>query len=313
LQRGKGFDTEPIERPVAEQEESSQEEPPPVTLTDFLQNVPPSTMTAVTDLAVADRYTNGIFRSYVLAIPPLVLRCNHEVCQGPRIFRHRKGRPDLNDDDGTNCFMTYICSNCQEREKIYSLWIRRTKDASSGHVYKFGELPEYGPHTPGRLITLIGPDREMFLKGRRSEIQGLGIGAFGYYRRVVENQKIRILDEVIRAAQKLRSGPVLIEQLKAAQRETQFSKAIEVVKAALPESLLIDGHNPLSLLHSALSDGLHDRTDEHCLQLAHNIRVVLTAFSERLAQALKDEAELHSAVSQLLNAKSGDSSSKGDS
>jgi hypothetical protein len=68
----------------------------------------------------------------------------------------------------------------------------------SGECYKLGELPVYGPPTPARLISLIGPDREIFLKGRRCGNLGLGIGAFVYYRRVVENQKSRILDEIIK-------------------------------------------------------------------------------------------------------------------
>ena len=42
-------------------------------------------------------------------------------------------------------------------------------------------------------MKLVGPDRDDFLKGRRCENQGLGVGAFIYYRRVVENQKNRIL------------------------------------------------------------------------------------------------------------------------
>ena len=57
--------------------------------------------------------------------------------------------------------------------------------------------PPFGPPTPARVITLIGPDKEYYLKGRRAENQGMGIGAFSYYRRVVENQKNRIIDEVI--------------------------------------------------------------------------------------------------------------------
>jgi len=64
--------------------------------------------------------------------------------------------------------------------------------------------------------------------------------------------------------------------------ETQFSKAIETIKAAIPESLLIDGHNPLTLLHDALSEGLHAQTNEDCLELATSIRVVLTELAERI-------------------------------
>jgi hypothetical protein len=31
----------------------------------------------------------------------------------------------------------------------------------------------------------------------------------------------------------------------------------------------------MALLHTALSDGLHARTDEECLMAAHDVRVVL--------------------------------------
>ena len=45
---------------------------------------------------------------------------------------------------------------------------------------KFGEFPAFGPPVPPRVLSLIGPDKDLFLKGRRSEIQGLGVGAFAY-------------------------------------------------------------------------------------------------------------------------------------
>jgi hypothetical protein len=77
------------------------------------------------------------------------------------------------------------------------------------------------------------------------------------------------------------------------------------VKGAIPQTLLINGHNPLTLLHTALSSGLHEQSDERCLELAHDIRVVLAELSERLSQALKDEAELNAAVTRLLQAKTG--------
>ena len=91
--------------------------------------------------------------------------------------------------------------------------------------------------------------------------------------------------------------------LEAAKSETQFSKALASVKDAMPQSLLINGHNPLTLLHSALSDGLHDKSDEHCLEIASGVRIVLAELSERLSQALKDEAELKKALSRIMGDK----------
>ena len=92
---------------------------------------------------------------------------------------------------------------------------------------------------------------------RRTENQGLGIGAFIYYRRVVENQKNRILHKVIDVSEKIRADNDKILQLKSAVKETQFSKALEMAKDVIPESLLIYGHNPISLLHSALTRIMH--------------------------------------------------------
>jgi len=110
-------------------------------------------------------------------------------------------------------------------------------------------MPPFGPPVPPRVITLIGPDRDSYLKGRRSETQALGIGAFAYYRRVMENQKNRLLDEIIRVAQRTNAKQATIGLLKDAIKETQFSKAVDMVKDAIPESLLVHGHNPLTLLH----------------------------------------------------------------
>ena len=65
----------------------------------------------------------------------------------------------------------------------------------------------------------------------------------------------------------------MISVLETAKVENQFSRALESVKDAIPPALLINGHNPLTLLYSALSGGLHGKSDEECLELAHAVRV----------------------------------------
>lgn len=184
--------------------------------------------------------------------------------------------------------------------EVFSVSARLTVGKTNARIHKLGEVPPFGPPTPARLITLIGGDRELFLKGRRAENQGLGIGSFAYYRRVVENQKGRLIREIAKVAKMLGASPQELSLFARAANETQFSKAIDDVKNAIPQSLLIYGQNPLSLLHSALSEGLHAQSDEKCLELAQDIRIVLTELAERISQALKDEVELKQAVSRLL-------------
>ncbi len=88
--------------------------------------------------------------------------------------------------------------------------------------------------------------------------------------------------------------------LEAAKAERQFVKAIEAVKHGLPEVLFIDGQNPLALLHDALSEGLHAQSDEECLELATDIRMVLGAFAERMGEALREQRDLTESVTRLM-------------
>ena len=89
-----------------------------------------------------------------------------------------------------------------------------------------------------------------------------------------------------------------------AARETKFSKAVDMMKDAIPPKLLIlDGENPLTLLYKPLSVQLHDLTDEECLQQAADIRLVLTALLENIADVTKNQAELKGAADRLKQGK----------
>jgi hypothetical protein len=236
--------------------------------------------------------------------PDVMLYCGSQSCDGPRYFKYRDGSLYATKDNWGFGFLHYVCRNCDAQYKTYALaacW----SGGTAGKVIKLGETPPFGPHTPARLITLIGPDRDLFLQGRRSENRGLGIGAFSYYRRVVENQKGRIIEKIAKVAEKLGAKPEVLKAFAAAAEETQFKKAVEEMRDGFPEALLVDGNNPMLLLHKALSAGLHDHTDEECLEIAGDIRAVLTDLADRLSQALKEEEELKKSVSRLMKRNTG--------
>lgn len=295
---------------MTEKKQEIQEGHDAIAFSEFLESTPPSSVTEINDLVEAIYHRGGYLAGYRLLKPEIQLHCPHDSCNGTRFFRCTTKSQVLVKEEFSFEYISYICSNCRQTEKTFSLAIKRNGAEGLGSCYKFGELPLYGPPTPTKLMKLIGPDRDIFLKGRRCENQGLGIGAFVYYRRVVENQKNRILDEIIKVSEKVSAPEDSINTLKKAKKETQFSKALSSVKDALPETLLIDGHNPLSLLHSALSEGLHNQTDEYCLEIASSVRVILGELSDRLGQALKDKAELNHALSRLLQESSVNKANK---
>lgn len=266
------------------------------TFANFLESCGPDSTQYVSGLA---RHTSS---GAVLETPEIEIHC--ESCEGIRRFKCTDSIHYLTSELDFEV-VGYVCKNCGKSPKYFALAVaQETYIKTSGRVVKLGELPPFGPPTPPRVMKLVGEDRELFLKGRRAELRGLGIGAFAYYRRVVEEQKVRIIEEVGKVAVKIRPSEETTKLFAKAKAETQFSTAIDMIKSAIPESLLIDGHNPLTLLHTALSEGLHAQTDEQCLELATSIRVVLTELAERISTALKEEATLKSAVSRLLNRKS---------
>jgi hypothetical protein len=282
-------------------------EPTPCTWADFFERTPPGRTDLISNLA----QTFGGTALGSMNIADIQLYCESDTCNGLRFFRCIVDKkPVLTDTAWTYQFMTFRCRNCDSQSKTYAIAAKLKDSSGDGYMFKYGESPAFGPPTPSRVIKLLGPDRELFLMGRRCENQGLGIGAFVYYRRVVENQRNRVIDEIIRVAEKVGASQEVLDDLSRAGQEQHFTKAIEQIKHGLPQTLLINGHNPLTLLHSALSEGVHSQSDSDCLELAQSIRVVLTELAERLGQALKDEAELSNAVNRLQKVKSSPTNKK---
>ncbi|NOS99218.1 MAG: hypothetical protein HOP29_01160 [Phycisphaerales bacterium] len=202
-------------------------------------------------------------------------------------------------------FVTYRCKHCERTTKdlAFMFW----SDDAGWMGVKLGEWPPYGPHVPNRVLKFVDEDFEFFLQGRRAESLGLGIGAFAYYRRVVENQKNKLFDRIIAAARKVGMKADEIAALEGAKDNFQFTRSMENFKAILPQGLLVNGQNPLQLLHRALSIGIHSSVDNECLGLARDIRIVLTELADRISQILKDSADVNDAVTRLSRKRSTDS------
>ena len=267
------------------------------TVKSFFEDVPPGRDVNIADLAIKSMYDYNLF------LPELIMHCSDDLCKGRRLFKSNQC-VQLTKKDGSNFFIHYRCKNCGQSPKVYSVWAFLNSDGKTGKLYKYGEIPEFGPPTPAKVVSILGEERDYYFKGRRAENQGLGIAAFAYYRRVVENQKNKIFEEIIRTIKKVEPANLKsLEELEAAKAEQQFSKAVDLIKHGIPQALLIGGHNPLLLLHSALSDGIHAKKDEDCLEIATSIRIILTDLVERISSAVKDTKELKTALSRILKSK----------
>ena len=197
-------------------QKSGKEETKYQTMAEFLESAPPNQTKDISDIAIYA--TGGVYK---MLRPEIELHCNHERCKGTRFFRSTQEDVYLRTRGNKDLYLYYFCSNCRETRKVFSLSAIANDDGLiaqpvTGVCFKYGECPSYGPHVPSKLIRLISPDRDVFLKGRRCENQGLGIASFIYYRRVVENQKNQILERVIKVSETIGAPQEKIENLRNA-------------------------------------------------------------------------------------------------
>ena len=310
--------------------ENEKNTPETLSFATFLESVPPGAERTISDLFVPvhdtrsarSRAAAGGPPIYRVNTPDIQLHCPSDRCSGVRTFKCIKDGEDGDYHPVKDVFLTYWCRNCDEYFKTYALQVCRelplagsaeeygamgralgvaleSKQNPAGSAVKYGEIPALGPPLPARLLNMAGADGHLLRKGRRAENQSLGIGAFAYYRRVVENQKNRLLGEFRKAAERLGADEELLGSIDRAREETQFSKAIELVKDAIPDGLKVQGDNPLKLLHGALSKGVHGLDDKECLERAQAVRRVLTELVSNIAQVTKDERKLTEAVKKL--------------
>lgn len=170
-----------------------------ISVAKFLEKVPPGELRALEFDAF--RYS-GSRPLPIFHWATIELYCSNSKCAGFRFADPDTERVLFDFGTAQHLWCAYACRNCKQTLKLYGMTL--TAPASreqSGIAIKIGEYPLFGPHLPAGVLELLGEDKDYFLKGHRSEAQGLGIGAFSYYRRVVESQRTRIFDEIISAAE----------------------------------------------------------------------------------------------------------------
>jgi hypothetical protein len=232
--------------------------------------------------------------------PRIQLYC--EVDDGVRWCDPTYDNVECGDQQKTS-FIHYTCRDCGRWGKAFALILipKVTAIPTVLKAVKLGEFPPFGSHIAKRLKKMLSEtDLELYRKGLRTEREGHGIGAAAYFRRVVDNQWKALVMKLRDAAEKLGNSAENLKIFEAALAQPQFSKAVEMLKDAIPAKLLIlDGQNPLALLYKPLSVQIHDLSDEQCLQQAADIRAVLNETFDNISRVLTNDENLKAAVSRL--------------
>ena len=244
-------------------------------------------------------YAAGRPTSLLVPSPKLDLTC--PLCGAVQVFIVVGHEHNLNPEQSTagHVFVSYYrCTKCDHFHRYFFLRY------AEGKMMKIGQYPPWDVVGENRLMKMLGKQHEsIYRKGLICESQGFGIAAYAYYRRVLENLLDSLLARVRDAAtpEERATFDSGFDRIKGSGTGKE---KIKLVKDVLPVWLRPGGHNPLTLLHEALSEGLHDRSDEECLELAADIRTTLEIVVDRTEKQSLEIDALSEGMKRILNRKS---------
>jgi len=239
----------------------------------------------------------------LVALPKPAVHMQCAICQSEQTFNmaneYYEARGVANDPaQGQICRLVYVCMSCQRGIRTFVVRF----DPEGERVMKVGQYPPWDIRPDSSLERMLGGHADLYKKGLVCESQGYGIGAFGYYRRIVEELIGQLLDDVA----ELLAGAerdAFIKALERVRATTVAQEKIALVKDLLPATLRPDGINPLGVLHETLSEGLHGASDDVCMELAAGVRETLAFLVDQIAATRERRKGFTDGMRKLLDRK----------
>lgn len=199
----------------------------------------------------------------------------------------------------------YRCTHCERFDRFFFVHV----DEKADTLTKIGQFPSWEIRSDQLIEQLLGNHAQYFRRGLVCESQSYGIGAFGYYRRIVEE----IIDQLLEQVTGLLSGDDLEKYstaLKKVNETVVTQEKLDLIKDLLPATLRPNNVNPLSVLHSALSEGLHAESDEECLEQAAAVREILIFLVNQISASRESQKAFTAGMKKFLDKKAEQSKEK---
>ena len=219
-------------------------------------------------------------------------------------------------DDGSVHRIIYICKMCNRFEREYLVRIfyddatddnGETVDAT--YLQKVGQFPAHTINPEPTMKDYLDKDNlVLYKRGIMCESQSYGVGAFAYYRQVVENKINNLIADIEKFIEN--EDKQVKDAFTEAKKNQDTAKKIDLVSNYLPNVLKPDNNNVLRIIYTALSDGLHNKSDEECLEVAQSLRACLVFLVKKIEEQRRDVQTFKASVKNLQKKTQSSKSSK---
>ncbi len=197
--------------------------------------------------------------------------------------------------EGLVTWLTYKCASCNTFTRHFFIEM----NSNDNFIRKVGQLPPWDIQPDKELQSILGDYIGYYKNGLICESQGYGIGAYAYYRRIIEE----IIDSLLEQIGSLIEQGENIQYMEALERTKQTNitqEKIKLVYDLLPPILNPEEFNPLKTLHQVLSEGVHGRSDDACLKDAEVLRETTLFLVKAVLRSIKEKKEFTDKMRKLL-------------
>ena len=245
---------------------------------------------------------------YAPSLPETILR-NCRKCEATPTWERRYPQSGnfaaVENYVGIGYVTAYACTHCKKEElRIWygSAFPREKKsDGNKGRIvevilWKFGQYPAQSIEPSREVQKEIGASNlDMFKKGLTSLTHGFGVGALAYFRRVVEDQTLQVIDLFAGVAADDGNNEA-VTAIQKAKENGRTEDRLRLAAQALPDSLRPGGVNPLAVLYQHYSRGIHGLSDEECLEIAMDLDFALEYIFKNWRVQMQDAAKFKATV-----------------
>ena len=255
-----------------------------------------------TNISWSRDYKSGV-RADELEKPAIKMYCN--ICGSDQTFNmFNEYYEKYNNEivNGRIRDLRYQCASCNKFQRIFLIAFhteKKDKDYDSLVLEKVGQYPAWSIDMDKELEKMLGKHAEYYKRGLICESQSYGIGAYAYFRRITEDVIDELLESILDLVEEGEKEQYR-EKLEEAKREKIAEKKINLVKDLLPKSLQVEGMNPLKELYGVLSQGIHDETDEECMEKAEAIRGILVFLVNQVIRTKTDKKSFTEGMKKIL-------------
>lgn len=207
-------------------------------------------------------------------------------------------RANFRVQNGGSVKICYECQHCKVHRYFFLVSFENDK------VFKSGQYPSFDVKVSKQVEEKLGPKlSKLYGQGKICEAQGYGIASMAYYRRVIEDKVREILLE-IKSMIPEQQREEFEKEINSVMDLHSFEAKADFIYDSMPSILKPNGNNLLKLLFSTVSEGLHSKEEEACLELAADASKLLEMIIHVLNTQAETEKGLKTLSNRLLKAKS---------